>query len=92
LIEEFACDSKAEPTAREAHYIRELDCVNERIPGRTRKEYYEKNKKEILIYHKKNYDDKKIKHTCECGGRYTNYGKETHEKTKKHQNYINSLN
>jgi hypothetical protein len=38
LIEEFPCENKMELTKREGHYIRTLECVNKRIPGRTREE------------------------------------------------------
>ena len=48
LIEEFPCDNKQQLNAREGHYIRTLNCVNKQIPGRTRKEYLENNKEEII--------------------------------------------
>jgi len=56
------------------------------------------------VYNDKNCDDKncddlekkdevvlektKQKYTCECGGRYTHVNKSTHEKSKKHVNYL----
>jgi hypothetical protein len=176
------CDNEEESIELEARYIRNTDnCVNIRIPGRTRKEYYEENKDEILKYlkeyreahrdelfdyrkeyyeenkdklnekHKEYYEahrdeikeyykeyyqenkdklneknkeyyeahrdeikeyhkeymkgynkeyyeenkdkikeKKKEKYTCECGSTLTVGGKATHEKTKKHLNFINS--
>jgi len=33
---------------------------------------------------------KKTVHICSCGGRYTQCHKSEHERTKKHQNYINN--
>ena len=57
LIENCPCDTKDELRAREAHYIRNFDCVNKNIPGRTRKEYYEDNKDNIKQY----YEDNKNK-------------------------------
>ena len=89
LVEEFACDSRDELTAREGHYIRELDCVNKQIAGRTKKESkkeYEKNNKEKIS------EWRKQKHECPCGGSYSNLNKAQHLKSKKHQNYINALN
>ena len=48
------------------------------------KQYYCMNKDDILLY-------KKIKHNCECGGRYSNSGKSIHMKSIKHTKYISSL-
>jgi hypothetical protein len=47
LIEECPCNNKDSKNARESHYIRELQCVNKCIPGRTDKQYYEDNKNKI---------------------------------------------
>jgi hypothetical protein len=47
LIEEYPCTSKDAKNAREGHFIRTLNCVNKKIEGRTRKEYYQ-DKKETL--------------------------------------------
>ena len=48
LVENFPCNSEYEALAREAFYILNNECVNKQIPGRTKKEYYEANKPEIL--------------------------------------------
>ena len=63
LIVNYPCNSKEELTREEGKHIRELDCVNKNIAGRTKaeywiennqhllqkkKEYYEKNKEEII--------------------------------------------
>ena len=69
LIEIYPCNSKIELHKREGHWIRQLQCVNKNIPGRTKKEYrndnieldHKANKKwrdenKLKIYeHKKNY-------------------------------------
>ena len=39
LLQEIQAKSKDELLAREAYYIKTLDCVNKYIPGRTRDEY-----------------------------------------------------
>ena len=39
LVENYPCNSKTELEAREAHYIRNNECVNKQIPQRTDKEY-----------------------------------------------------
>jgi len=95
LIESFPCDSKDELTAREGHFIRTMDCVNNQIAGRTKKEYYQDNKNELNQRHKQYYQDNKEKqqkrHECECGGKYTHANKSIHLKTKKHQNYLKGI-
>jgi len=62
LIEYFPCNSKEELEAREGYYIRQMNCVNKRIEGRTKKEYdkewYENNKEKhsnnMKEWHQKN--------------------------------------
>lgn len=48
LIETFPCNNREELISREGFYIRKENCVNKITPGRTQKEYYVDNKKEIL--------------------------------------------
>jgi len=47
LIEEVVCDNKEQLHKIEAGYIRDFDCVNKIIPGRTLKEYQDENKEAI---------------------------------------------
>ena len=54
LIELVECKSKEELLAKEAHYIRNNECVNKRIEGRTMKEY-------LKTYRDENKDSIKIK-------------------------------
>ncbi len=58
-----------------------------------KKKYYQDNKEKIAEYNKKYRLDNKI--SCSCGGKYTKWNKSNHEKSKKHQKFIqnqNSLN
>ena len=48
LIEEYPCKNKMELNRREGEHIRNNDCVNKLIAGRTKKEYREDNKENIL--------------------------------------------
>jgi hypothetical protein len=48
LIEEYPCKNKMELNRKEGEHIRANDCVNKIIAGRTRKEYYDDNRNEIL--------------------------------------------
>ena len=47
LVETYPCKSKEELISKEAEYIRNNNCVNKMIPGRTRQEYYQDNKDEL---------------------------------------------
>ena len=53
LHETYLCQSKAELHRREGEIIREIDCVNKRIEGRTDAEYREDNKVHIAEITKK---------------------------------------
>jgi hypothetical protein len=55
LIENYPCDTCEQLNAREGFWIKELDCLNKVIVGRTPMEYYEDNKEKIKEY-KKAYD------------------------------------
>ena len=52
IIEHFPCNSKFELEEREAYYIRSNwdNCVNEKIPCRTQKEYYLDTRESRLLY------------------------------------------
>ena len=52
LIDLSPCESRDELHAREAYYIKAEECVNRVIPNRTKKEYYEDHKEQILLYRK----------------------------------------
>jgi hypothetical protein len=95
LIENYPCNSKDDLHKRERHYIENINCVNKVIPKRTRKEYveqYYENNKEKIAQYKKEYYNKKEKYLCTCGKTLTQCNKIKHEKTKKHQDYVNSQN
>ena len=55
------CNSKTELDAVEGNYIREMDCINKNIPGRTSKQYRIDNKDEIKQYKKQYYIENKDK-------------------------------
>lgn len=76
LIETFPCNSSDELHAREGHHIRNIQCINKIIPGRTPKEYREENSESI-----------KEKFTCECGGKYTWQHKARHMNSEKHKKF-----
>ena len=55
LLENYPCSSKEELVARERHYVGATECVNLRIPGRSRHEHYVANKDKISAYKKEWY-------------------------------------
>ena len=61
LIEEFEYISKKDIFEKEGAYIRGTDCINERIPNRTKKEYMEKYRSDNKDKLKKYLDDNKYK-------------------------------
>ena len=84
LLEAKECISKDELRQLEGKYIRELICVNKRIEGRTHKEYREDHKERIKT-------KKGTICSCDCGSIYTFDHKARHERTIKHQTFINKL-
>jgi hypothetical protein len=106
LLECCPCDNKEELKKKEGEYIRNNECVNRCIAGRTKKEYNEDNKEKIKEqtkeYREKNKEiiNEKIKEyreknkeiiKCDCGGSYQLYRKKRHERTQKHQDMVNTF-
>ncbi len=107
LYETFACNSKEELQKREGEIIREIGTLNTRIEGRTKKQwyienadkikeqkkkYYNKNADKIKQYHIDNAEkNKQQQFKCECGGHCRLTDKPRHLKTKKHQEYLSTL-
>jgi len=52
LIEECPCDNRNQLLRTEGGYIREMDCINKRVAGRTKKEWRETHKEHHKQYHK----------------------------------------
>ena len=96
LIESKEFNSKDELKQLEGKYIRDLDCVNKKIEGRTKKEYYQDNKEHIVEYRNQYRVDNKEKiklhksaqFTCACGSSYTNCHKLRHERSIKHKLFL----
>jgi calcineurin-like phosphoesterase family protein len=62
LLEAYPCNSKDELCKREGELIRTTEhCINKRIEGRTKPEYYQDNKAEINMKCKEYYDNNKDK-------------------------------
>ena len=48
LIEDYSCNNKYELETRERWYMENYDCINNRIPTRTHKEYDNNNKEKVV--------------------------------------------
>jgi adenylate kinase family enzyme len=59
LVENFPCNSRNELDAREGFYIKNNECVNKCIAGRTPKEYKQDNKEKIKKINKEYYENNK---------------------------------
>lgn len=90
LIENYPCDSRKQLEAREGFYIRNNDCININIPGRTDKEYYQDNKDIIKEQSKLWYQDNKEK-TLKYKKKYRENNREKNKLYSKNRNaYIQS--
>jgi hypothetical protein len=58
LVLDFPCNSKKELNRREGQIIRNNECVNKIIAGRTKQEYYIDNKVKYIEYYNDNKDQK----------------------------------
>ena len=67
---------------REGYWIRELNSVNIRIDGRTKRQYYLDNRDKIIAQKSRPF-------TCGCGSTVHIGGKSTHFLSKKHLQHVN---
>jgi hypothetical protein len=88
LIEEIEINTRQELYEIEAIYIKNVECINERLPKINTnrvdiyKAYYQNNKDKIR-------EKARVKVNCICGVTYSRASKARHEKSITHQNYIN---
>jgi hypothetical protein len=86
LVEDCSCERKEQLHARERFYIKNNECVNKRIPGRTMKEWREENK-DVLTEKKKEYYNENKEKINEKKKEYYNENKEKiNEKKKEYYN------
>jgi hypothetical protein len=100
LVEDYPCNSKSELERREGQIIRAHDdAINQRVAGRTGKEWrmetVDTKKQYDMQYRKDNKEKIKLlkntKYNCECGGKYVHCAKAQHLRTIKHTNYLESI-
>ena len=61
LVEDCPCNNKADLNKKEGEYIRENNCLNKNIAGRTDKEYYKDNKEKKKEQKREYYENNKEK-------------------------------
>jgi len=79
LIEEYPCKNKMELNKREGEIMRNNDCINRCIAGRTKKEYnkyYRENNKEKVLENKKEYRENNREKMRQKGKEYRENNKE----------------
>mgnify|MGYP000586740221 CR=1 FL=1 len=59
LIEEWPCENKEQLLQRERYWIERLDCVNQVLPGRGRREWFATHKEHLHRYNKRRYEENK---------------------------------
>jgi hypothetical protein len=84
LVEDFPCERKEQLYAREGWYVKNNDCVNKYVPGRTYEEYREENKEKIANQ-RKTYRENNKEKIAEINKEYYDENKEKiAEKNKKY--------
>jgi hypothetical protein len=85
LLEKCDVTCREELRAREGHWIRELDCVNRFIAGRTKQEndheYYERNKEKLKQY-QRDYNEQNKEKVAEKKRQWAENNKERTAETK----------
>ena len=100
LVELFPCNLKCELNRRKGFFIRNNDCVNKNIAGRSKKEYYEDNKTKIVERVKQYRENNKTKISeqgkrkiqCICGSHIRKDSMKRHLKSKKHIKFTTNNN
>jgi hypothetical protein len=82
LVENFCCNSKEELLQREGYYIRNNNCINKNIAGRTQQIWREENKEHIKEQNKE-YKKENKEHIKEQNKEYCEKNKEYIKEQKK---------
>jgi len=93
LIKEYPCTTKTELCLEEGKYIREIGTLNQRIAGRTRKQYYEDNieKENSRTNEQRRNNSAKLIIKCACGSKCNRANFYKHTRSKKHITHVNAL-
>jgi hypothetical protein len=77
LVENYPCNSKKELLEREGYYIKNNNCINQHIPNRSVKEWFQDNKNKVKEQRKLFYETNKDR-----------INKERREKRKEQKNKV----
>jgi Uri superfamily endonuclease len=88
LLEEYECNNKQQLEKKEGEYIKNYECCNEFVAGRTRKEWYNDNIDKVKERDKKRYENNK---EVICEQKKTYY-KENKEKMKEYNKAYREAN
>lgn len=100
VLEQLSCENKYDAELRERYWLEELKAsLNKYIPTRTKQEYHETNreqkKERDKEYREQNREKisekKKEKIECECGSNIRKSDLARHRKTKKHLEYLETI-
>jgi len=91
-IKEYQSEYRVENKEKIKEYQAEYRAANKEYQS----EHYQANREHILErnaeYYQANKEKIKEKFNCLCGGKYTHQHKSTHDKSKRHQNWLCTLN
>jgi predicted GIY-YIG superfamily endonuclease len=88
-IEEFECEEQLQARIREEYWRREYNAnMNSCRAHITEEERIEQKLEARKVWGKQ----VSVKHSCQCGGKYTTQNKTIHERTKKHLDYLERQN
>jgi hypothetical protein len=104
LLEKYPCDIKDELLSRERYWTQQIECVNKNKAGiynelgqqEYYKQYRDDNKETLNEKNKQHYENNKAKiqeyknkkYICICDGCYTKANTARHERSNKHQEYL----
>jgi len=89
VIKEYPCNTRIELDIEEEKCRKELQAnLNDRRCHRTKDDIKEDRKEYDKKYKESNKEKLNEKNNCECGGRFTYSQQSTHEKSKKHQKFL----
>ncbi len=91
LIEEFDFISREHLKAKEAEFIKTVDCVNKNMPTRTKAQWIKEHPNYQREYYEKHKEQNLISQNCPCGGVFCVFTKKQHNKSIRHQKYEKSL-
>lgn len=88
-IEEYECDGMIPSRIREEYWRREYNAnMNSQKAHTTPEEKQEHKNAHAKVYRQINKERIYEKHTCPCGGSYSQSSKAVHSRTKKHMDYL----